>query len=122
MFKNLIVICTALLISGCSYSRVTYKTQPEVSHVNEQHEAFVRFVVFMHKNANVKPNEKLKSELNILLTEAGLRRECTDKNGCYLVYNNVKISISGEFIHIENVDKSYIKVDDARVAAKYIYG
>lgn len=122
MKTNIILVLVAMFLSGCSYSRTTYNTQTEVINHNQQHEAFIKFVEFMNKNSTSKPSEALKAELNVLLSEAELRRECTNKKGCYLVHKNIKIMISEQFIHIENIDNSYVKVDDPRVAAKYIYG
>jgi len=122
MKTNIILVLMSIVLSGCSYSRTTYNTQTEVINHNQQHDAFVRFVEFMNKNSTSKPTEALKNELNILLSEAELRKECTNKKGCYLVHKNIKIMISQEFIHIERIDNSYVKVDDPRIAAKYIYG
>jgi len=99
MKTNIILVLMAIVLSGCSYSRTTYNTQTEVINHNQQHDAFVRFVEFMNKNSTSKPTEALKNELNILLSEAELRRECTNKkryrrDGCrepiqirYLRYN-----------------------------------
>ena len=119
--KNIMLLLLVLLLPGCS-SSVQVKTQVQNETFVEQEHAFIGLVNFIRSNSNTKPSLFLEDRMNRMIFEAGLYKECINKD-CYLVYSRtkVKIKFDQEYVLIQYTDKSYIKIEDLNKAASIIY-
>lgn len=125
--KFIMVLTSALLLSGCSvsYSRSSIPPAPTQMDMAKfsQKKHFVELMEFVRANHHAAPTPEIKAKVYRLMFEAGLVQQCANRK-CWLAYGDLKITTEELFINIEYRDKSMIKIDinEPDRAAKVIYG
>lgn len=125
--KFIMVLTSALLLSGCSVSYSRNYTPPAPTQMDmgkfSQKVHFIELIELVRDNGHKAPTPELKKKAERLLFEAGLNKKCAN-NICWLTYQDLKITTDEMFINIEYRDKSMIKIDinEPQKAAKVIYG
>ncbi len=123
----IMMIMTAVVLSGCSASYTTYRAQPVVVREDigqlSRKAHFVELMEFVRENHHLAPTPEMKKTVERLMFEAALVQQCANKK-CWLAYGELRITTDDMFINIESKDKSVIKIDinEPDRAAKVIYG
>lgn len=123
-FFFLLFIATILVfIHGCArpaYVSVVKVEQPQTNH---QEDSFIALVYYMRKHNKDVVTPEMEMTAATYIKNAGMDWSCNKRvKKCYLVYKDVQVTISPEFVEIEmdNGNRVY-KIYNVENAARIIY-
>lgn len=122
-FMRFMIVFIFFGLVGCSSKPVFVTTVTKIETIqNSQEDSFIKLVFYMRKHNRDVVTPEMELTAATYIKNAGMDWRCKASKRCYLVYKNIWVTISPEFIEIESDNGNrVVKIYNVENAARIIY-